>query len=436
MEESIDNIFEIRDSDINIKDIEKQIKENIIERKKMGAYSKDVENIVKQPLLPPVDVSCRDDHMSSCRDDHMSDINYINSNWNVHDIEYKISSHRPIIGRLLVWGRKLINGEVKRYVGLMIGRQSEFNKRTVSILSGFNNKIDDVNNKIDDVINKIDDVINKIDDVNNKINNKIDDVNNKINNKIDDVNNKIDKTDSKNSISSVDKIYGDMNYFVFNELFGGSNEEIKVNTEQFLDFFSGCKNVLDIGSGRGIFLELLKEKGIKGYGIDTNDDLISYCKRKDLNVQKDDVITHLKKLNNKSLDGIFISHIIEHLKHEDIIYMLKLCYEKMQYSSYIVIATPNILNMTVSSNTFYTDPTHITHVHPEFIKFLLRIYRFRDIQERFYQPTSKDQILKKIDNIESLGDEEKKIYDIMNYNIDILNNVLFGYRDYAIIAKK
>ena len=393
MEESIDNIFEIRDSDINIKDIEKQIKENIIERKKMGAYSKDVENIVKQPLLPPVDVSCRDDHMSSCRDDHMSDINYINSNWNVHDIEYKISSHRPIIGRLLVWGRKLINGEVKRYVGLMIGRQSEFNKRTVSILSGFNNKIDDVNNKID-------------------------------------------KTDSKNSISSVDKIYGDMNYFVFNELFGGSNEEIKVNTEQFLDFFSGCKNVLDIGSGRGIFLELLKEKGIKGYGIDTNDDLISYCKRKDLNVQKDDVITHLKKLNNKSLDGIFISHIIEHLKHEDIIYMLKLCYEKMQYSSYIVIATPNILNMTVSSNTFYTDPTHITHVHPEFIKFLLRIYRFRDIQERFYQPTSKDQILKKIDNIESLGDEEKKIYDIMNYNIDILNNVLFGYRDYAIIAKK
>ncbi len=413
MEENIDNIFEIRDGDINIKDIERQIKENIIEHRKIGVYSKDIEDIIKQPLLPPVNVSCRDDNTS--------DMNYINSSWNVQNVEYKISSHRPIIGRLLVWSRKLINGEVKRYVDLMIGRQSEFNKRTVSILNNFNNKIDDVNNKIDDVNNKIDDVNNKINDVNNKIN---------------DVNNKINETDNKNSISSTDKIYDDMNYFVFNELFGGSNDEIKANTEQFLDFFSGCKNVLDIGSGRGIFLELLKEKGIKGYGIDTNDDLISYCKRKDLNVQKDDVVTHLKKLNNKSLDGIFISHVIEHLKYEDITYMLKLCYEKMQYGSYMIIATPNILSMTVSSNTFYTDPTHITHVHPEFIKFLLRIYRFRDIQEIFYQPTSKDQMLKKIDDIDNLDDEQKNIYEIMNSNIDILNNIIFGYRDYAIIVKK
>ena len=400
-----DDIFEIRDDDINIKDIERQISENIIERKKNGVYSKDIEDIIKQPFLPPVDN--RNENMP----DIMSDIDYINSNYNVQDIEYKISSHRPIIGRLLIWGRKLVNSEVRRYVDLIIGRQSEFNKRTVSILRDFDNKIKCVDNKIKDVDNNVD--------------------------------NKINEIDIKNSIGDIDKIYDDMNYFVFNELFGGSNEEIRTTTEQFLDFFSGCKNVLDIGSGRGIFLELLREKGIKGYGIDNNDDLISYCRRKDLNVQKDDVIVHLKKLNNKSLDGIFISHVVEHLKYEDIIYMLKLCYEKMQYGSYMVIATPNVYNMTVSSNTFYSDPTHMTHVHPEFIKFLLRIYKFRDIQERFYQPAfkdrMKDQILRKIDNIDNiynLNDEQKKIYEIINNNIDILNNLLFGYRDYAVIAKK
>lgn len=407
MEEKVEDTFEIKDSEVDIKDIERQIQDNIIDRKKLGAYSTDVEDIIKRPLLPPPDMS------SQNRTDLSSHMKGINSNWDIR-AEYKISSHRPIIGRLLVWGRKLINGEVKRYVDLLIGRQSEFNKRTVSILSDFNNKIDDFNNKIDDINNKIDDINNKVIDINIKVNN----------------------TDSTNNISGADKIYGNMNYFIFNELFGGSNEEIRINTEQFLDFFLGCNNVLDIGSGRGIFLELLKEKGIKGYGIDTNDDLILYCKRKDLNVQKDDVMTHLKKLNNKSLDGIFISHVIEHLKYEDATYMLKLCYEKMQYGSYMVIATPNILNMTVSSNTFYTDPTHVAHIHPEFIKFLLGTYRFRDIQERFYQPTLKDQMLKKVDNIDSLNDEQKKIYEIMNHNIDILNNLLFGYRDYAIIAKK
>ena len=182
---------------------------------------------------------------------------------------------------------------------------------------------------------------------------------------------------------------------------------------------------------------MLKENGIGGYGIELNEDFVRYCQRLGLEVKKIDALTHLKTIEDKSIDGIFMGQVIEHLPPDVSHDVLKLCYQKLQYGAYLVVVTPNILNVMVSTNLFYMDPTHINHVHPEVIKFLLRSCGYRDIQERFYQPIPDEYKLKKID----LGDtsnteEQKKFLEITNNNIDMLNNLLFGNRDYAVIAKK
>jgi SAM-dependent methyltransferase len=63
------------------------------------------------------------------------DFNYINSNWDIQNNSYSISSHRPIIGNALTKGRDLVNGEIKRYVDRVILRQKEFNASVVRILN-------------------------------------------------------------------------------------------------------------------------------------------------------------------------------------------------------------------------------------------------------------------------------------------------------------
>ncbi len=233
----------------------------------------------------------------------------------------------------------------------------------------------------------------------------------------------------------------DINYFLFNDIYGGTDEEIRNNLMQHIKYFQGCKNVLDIGSGRGIFLDLLKENSIGGYGVDANEDLVSYCTRKNLKVEKDDAISHLEKLSDRSLDGIFAAHVIEHLSIKTISDLIRLCYRKLHYGSYAIFVMPNILNITVSSNTFYVDPTHITHVHPNVIKFLMNSSGFRELEEKYYYPIPEEYKMKQILLNNTYDPEESNCLqheqiDIINHNIDLLNNMLFGCRDYAIIGKK
>ncbi len=69
----------------------------------------------------------------------------------------------------------------------------------------------------------------------------------------------------------------DTNYFLFEERFRGSREEIKQRQLAFLPYFENCSNVLDIGCGRGEFLEILHDHNIGGFGIDIDPDMVAYC---------------------------------------------------------------------------------------------------------------------------------------------------------------
>jgi 2-polyprenyl-3-methyl-5-hydroxy-6-metoxy-1,4-benzoquinol methylase len=406
----------------------------------------------------------------------LKDLENANLNCNIQNTTYSINSHRPLVGKFLVKGREVVHGEARRYVDPIFIKQENFNRNVVQILNK-NEKIDSLviteidhlknfSNKLEkqikDISDKTAEYKKEIEELNKIINkqnieykkdleNLLSQINISLSSMVEkrtenillaffkDIENERwlyklqEKSNNMNTIPP--KIEGanfEINYSKFNEMYGGSEKEIKDICSQFLNFFMGCKNVLDIGSGRGIFLELLKENGIKGYGIDVDDDLIEYCKRKGLDVKKDEAYSHLDGLGDNSVDGIFMAHVIEHLPKEETVHLMKLFSKKLKENSYAVIALPNILNISVSSNTFYLDPTHINHLHPEVLKFLLRENGFKDIQERFYQPFPAES---KLNKIECLKGENVKDFEDINRNFDILNQVLFGYRDYAVIAK-
>lgn len=456
---------EINEEEVNLKMVVEIIKRNIQKKNEMN---------IRPGVETSVPYGNTLENNSGVKASVLKDLENAYLNCSIQNTTYSINSHRPFVGEFFVRGRELVNGEIRRYVDPIIIKQENFNRNVVRILnenikndSLLATEVDSLQNSSNEIEKQTREIISEckkeIEELRKILNEQVTeckkeienlfsqlskDLSSRIDEKIDnvfyvffkDIENKIwlakllEETDNRSAfLPKTENTIFEINYSKFNEMFGGSDEEIKNIYRQFLNLFKGCENVLDIGSGRGFFLELLKDHGIKSYGIDVNDDLIEYCKRKGLDVQKDDAYSHLDRLEDNSLDGIFMAHVIEHLPKEEVVHLIKLFSKKLRENSYLVIALPNILNMSVSSNTFYLDPTHINHLHPEVLKFLLRENGFRDIQERFYQPFPAESKLSKIDYLEG---EKGTYFEDINRNFDLLNQVLFGYRDYAVIAKK
>lgn len=452
--------FEIKDDEINVEDIMRQIRENIRKKKESGAYTKEMEDKINQPLQPPL--------FSVESDDLSQNLNYLNSNWDLQ-AEYNISSHRGIMGKPLVWGRSLVHGEVRRYVDLLAGKQSEFNSRVVRTLNScfriFEDKLKEavasVNKDIDTKVNeavaevnkdidiKLNEAVATVDrNIDTKLNEKLNqDIDIKVNEAVAAVNkdienkawlaNLLEKRIERNFSKPLPEAQTDtiMNYFLFEEKYRGSTEEIKKRQSIYLGYFKNCQNVLDIGCGRGEFLELLKENNIGAKGIDLNEDMVLYCRKNGLDVTQIDAISYLESINAKSHDGIFMSQVAEHMLSSELTKLIKLSYDKMNFGSYFVAETINPLSVAVLTSTLYQDPSHIKPVHPETFKFLLESVGFREIEIKFLSPLPEIAKLKKLDS-EEVAENEKKRINVMNENIEKLNAFLYGNIDYAIIALK
>ena len=229
--------------------------------------------------------------------------------------------------------------------------------------------------------------------------------------------------------------YDGMNYFVFEEAFRGSRETIKERQAAFVRYFEGSKNVLDIGCGRGEFLELLRDSGIGGRGIDSNEDMVAFCRSRGLDVERIDAITYLDGLEDKSLDGVFLDQVVEHLRPDYMVKLLGLCYKKLKYGHHIVVETVNPLSFYSLAN-FYIDLTHVRPVHPETLRFLLGAVGFREVENRFISPILDDARLKKMEAEEGMNDLTKQLIETCNRNIEMLNVNLYGAQDFAMIGKK
>ena len=348
---------------------------------------------------------------------------------------------------------------MKRYVDIIVGKQTELNLRVIRTLKNILNLLE---TKIDSVNNRINNVDTRLDSVDNRINTRIDSIDNKItevegnidikvaasiDEKISVINkgiknkawlaNLLDERIGKNIQLKIPESQNDkvMNYFLFEEKHRGSIDLIKKRQSIYLEYFKNCQNVLDIGCGRGEFLLLLKENGIYAKGIDINEDMVSYCHKNGLDVQKANAINYLQALDDKSLDGVFSAQVVEHLQPEEIIYLVKLCYDKMKYGTYFIAETINPLCL-VTYALFQLDLSHVKPIHPETMKFLLESVGFREIQFKFISPHQEQDKLRRLIIKESMPPEEKEHLETMNQNIDKLNSLILGYQEYAVVATK
>ncbi|ULO08037.1 class I SAM-dependent methyltransferase [Paenibacillus sp. 19GGS1-52] len=194
----------------------------------------------------------------------------------------------------------------------------------------------------------------------------------------------------------------DFHYSDFAERFSGSGEEVKRIFTQYLQYFKITDTIIDIGCGKGYFLELLKENTFKGIGVDTDLRLIQVCKDKGLEAYVHEGGDYLFEQNDSSIDAVFFAHVIEHLTVPQKIAFLNLCYQKLVVGGVLIIETPNTTSNYVMNNLYYLDPTHEKPLFPEALKHLAEMAGFNVINS---------YLSEKVENIES---------EIQYYNFSLI----------------
>jgi ubiquinone/menaquinone biosynthesis C-methylase UbiE len=173
-----------------------------------------------------------------------------------------------------------------------------------------------------------------------------------------------------------DKSYGEPDL-----LYAWSDDELRERHQK--KYLKHLKNapgkVLEIGSGRGVVLRLMKEAGIAAYGLDSCEEAVISCKGKGLDVVHGDALSHLASLPDASLGGIFCAHVIEHMQPSQAIELIRESYRVLKPGAGIVIITPNAKDLRTSER-FWLDITHVRPYPEKLLIVLLKREGFDNIK--------------------------------------------------------
>lgn len=174
--------------------------------------------------------------------------------------------------------------------------------------------------------------------------------------------------------------FAEFDYPRFAERFRGSEEYVKEGQRFYFPYFQDCASVLDIGCGRGEFLELMHEVSVPAHGIDLDAESVELCRAKGLSAEVADLFPYLSNDSGAPFDGIFAAQLVEHLPPEQLPRMIKLCASRLKPGGVLAIETPNPECLAIFATHFYIDPTHTRPVPPALMSFYFEEFGLGNIE--------------------------------------------------------
>lgn len=225
-----------------------------------------------------------------------------------------------------------------------------------------------------------------------------------------------------------------IDYTAFEAHFRGSREEIKAKLSIYLPLIEQLAptdehSVLDVGCGRGEWLELLREREIYGEGVDSNHDFIDSCRKNGLTVIQEDVFDFFNRSDNRQYKLITGFHILEHIPSDRQIDFLQHIFSLLAPGGLVILETPNPENITVGSCNFYIDPTHLRPVPPQLASFFA-------LQAGFVSP-----LIARVNRF-TVGNKPRTMpdtiagADFFNELVNLVSSRLLQAPDYSLIAFK
>ena len=225
-------------------------------------------------------------------------------------------------------------------------------------------------------------------------------------------------------------------YVGFEDQFRGPRETIRRNLQDYVPRFEGTPDVLDIGCGRGEFLELLRSAGISARGIDVNHEMVELCRESGLDAAEADAVAYLSSLPDASLGGIFSAQVVEHLQPAYLLQLLELAYHKLRPGGTMVLETLNPACWVAFFDSYIRDITHVWPLHPDTLKYLVLASGFAQAEIEYRSPIADKHKLQRLDLPTGADETLSMLADTFNQNVSKLNARLFTHLDYAVIAAR
>lgn len=231
------------------------------------------------------------------------------------------------------------------------------------------------------------------------------------------------------------EVQQEQTYLAFEARQRGSEDEIARRVSTYLPFLKGKGTVLDLGCGRGEALEIFSAEGLEARGIDASAEMVSHCREKGLEAQTGDLFGHLVAVEEGSLGAIVSFHVIEHLPAPDLDRLVRLAWRALAPGGVLILETPSPLSLVMAARNFWIDPTHLRPVHPASLELTYREAGFEPVHRLDLHPFSEDERLPEID-LTGLPEEQKALADHVNRLRDLLDDLLFGAQDFAMVGEK
>ena len=207
-------------------------------------------------------------------------------------------------------------------------------------------------------------------------------------------------------------------YAALEERFRGSRTEIKERFREYLPYVDQRAPVIDLGCGRGEWLELLTENGIEARGIDSNTLQVRQCTDRGLDAVEAELFVYLQNLADESAGAITGFHIIEHLSFNALVLLLNEVLRVLRPGGVAIFETPNPENIVVGSNYFYLDPTHRHPLPTELMEFLFKNRGFENVELLMLHPWESGRVA---------GEGQLA---------ERFNAYFYGPMDYAVVGRK
>jgi SAM-dependent methyltransferase len=212
----------------------------------------------------------------------------------------------------------------------------------------------------------------------------------------------------------------------FEAKFRGTGSDLKDRYRDLALMVAGYPPVLDIGCGRGEFLELLMDYGAEASGVELDAALAEEAVRRGLDVTAGDGLRRLASLPDGSLGAVVLLQVAEHLSPQQVIDLVSVARDKVRDGGMLLIETVNPQSLYTFAHAFYLDPTHTTPIHPAYLEFVVRQSGWPQVRIELRSPLAADEQL----------EVEPGASPVTVANIDRLNRLLFAAQDYALVAFK
>ncbi len=183
-------------------------------------------------------------------------------------------------------------------------------------------------------------------------------------------------------------------YAAFEDRYRGSFDEIKQRVADYLPYVCGYAHdaiglpVIDLGSGRGEWLSLLRENNIVGVGVDQNPVAVDLAKSQGLDVTLGDAFEFLSAMKNGSACAATAFHLVEHLPWELQLRLFTETHRVLAPGGQFIVEWPNCENIMVATQYFWFDPTHVKPLPVQLASFMAEFAGFTEIEVKRFRPPS------------------------------------------------